>query len=142
MYRKILLAYDGSSFSAAALARSAELADLAKAELHILSIAATSGSMAVAESLGSADIWGREEEELRHTIEATLAKLREQGLAVTGRVRCGDPADEIIAYARELDADLVVLGHTNKGALGRWLHGSIGVKLLDRLPCSLLVAVD
>jgi len=34
MYRKILLAYDGSTFSAAALSQGAELASLCKVELH------------------------------------------------------------------------------------------------------------
>jgi len=140
MYKTIVMAYDGSSFSGAALAHASALADLTKAELHILSIASTSGSMAVAESLGGGDIWGQEEQELRERVEVTLKELSDQGLRVVGRVRCGDPADQIIAYAHEVKANLVVLGHVHKGALGRWLHGSVGVKLLDHLPCSLLVA--
>jgi nucleotide-binding universal stress UspA family protein len=45
-----------------------------------------------------------------------------------------------VRYVEEVGADLVVLGHTNKGLLARWLQGSIGARLLNQLPCSLLVA--
>ena len=58
MYRKILLAYDGSTFSAAVLRQGAELANLCKAELHLLSIVVTTGAMGMAESVGSSDVWG------------------------------------------------------------------------------------
>jgi nucleotide-binding universal stress UspA family protein len=58
---------------------------------------------------------------------------------VASVVRSGDPAVEIAAYAHEIGASLVVLGHTGKGALARWFQGSVGAKLLDHLPCSLLI---
>ena len=38
MFKKILLAYDGSEHSAAALAKAVELAELCQAELHLLCI--------------------------------------------------------------------------------------------------------
>lgn len=141
MYRKILLAYDGSTFSAAALRQGAELATLCKAELHLLSVAVTTGGMAIAEAAGPEDVWGLEHQKLERVVEAAVQDLRSQGLTVIACVRYGDPAIEIAAYAHEIEADLVVLGHTTaKGMLTRWLQGSVGAKLLDHLPCSLLVA--
>jgi nucleotide-binding universal stress UspA family protein len=140
MYRKILLAYDGSTFSAAALSQGAELASLCKAELHLLSIVVTTGSMAIAESVGPGDVWGLEQQNMQRVVEATTQELHSQGLNVIACVRYGDPAVEIAAYAHEINTDLVVLGHTSKGMLTRWFQGSVGAKLLDHLPCSLLVA--
>ena len=140
MYRKILLAYDGSTFSAAVLRQGAELANLCKAELHLLSIVVTTGAMGMAESVGSSDVWGLEQEQLQRVAEAAVQDLHRQGLTVITCVRYGDPAAEIAAYAHEVGADLVVLGHTSKGMLTRWFQGSVGAKLLDHLPCSLLVA--
>lgn len=139
MYRKILLAYDGSTFSATALRQGAELASLCKAELHLLSIVITTGSMAIAEAIGPGDVWGLEQQDLQRVVEAAVQDLHSQGLTVIASVRFGDPAIEIAAYAHEVDADLVVLGHTSKGMLTRWFQGSVGAKLLDHLPCSLLV---
>jgi nucleotide-binding universal stress UspA family protein len=140
MYKKILLAYDGSAFSAAALRQGAELAGLCKAELHVLSIVATTGGMAIAEAVGSGDVCGVEQQGMQQVIDAAAHELGRQGLAIVTCVRSGDPSTEIAAYAREMDVDLVVLGHTAKGMLTRWLQGSVGATLLERLPCSLLVA--
>jgi nucleotide-binding universal stress UspA family protein len=140
MYRKILLAYDGSTFSAAVLRQGAELAKLCKAELHLLSIVVTTGAMGMAESIGSSDVWGLEQQSLQPAVEAAVQELHQQGLTVITCVRYGDPAVEIAAYAHEVGADLVVLGHTSKGMLTRWFRGSVGTKLLDHLRCSLLVA--
>ncbi len=139
MYRKILLAYDGSTFSAAALRQGAELASLCKAELHLLSIVVTTGGMALAEAVGPEDVWGLEQKYLQRVVDSAVQELRSQGLAVIACVRYGDPAIAIAAYAHEVAADLVVLGHTSKGMLTRWFQSSVGAKLLDHLPCSLLV---
>jgi nucleotide-binding universal stress UspA family protein len=81
-----------------------------------------------------------EQQKLQRVVEAAVQDLHKQGLTVIASVRFGDPAVEIAAYAHEIDADLVVLGHTSKGMLTRWFQGSVGAKLLDHLPCSLLVA--
>ena len=137
---EILLAYDGSTFSAAVLRQGAELASLCKAELHLLSIVVTTGSMAIAEAVGPSDVWGLEQKDRQQVVEATAQYLHNQGLNVITCVRYGDPAVEIAAYAHEINAELVVLGHTSKGMLTRWFQGSVGAKLLDHLPCSLLVA--
>lgn len=139
MYRRILLAYDDSTVSAGVLQQGAELATLCQAELHLLSIVATTGVMAIAEAVGPSDVLGSEQQHLRQVLEAVAQDLQRQGLGVIGCVRYGDPAVEIAAYVHEVDADLVVLGHTGKGMLTRWFQGSVGAKLLDHLPCSLLV---
>ncbi|HUY02386.1 MAG TPA: universal stress protein [Rhodocyclaceae bacterium] len=140
MYRKILLAYDDSTFSAAVLRQGAELASLCQAELHLLSIVVTTGVMAIAEAVGPGDVWGLEQQNRQLVVAAAAQDLHNQGLTVIACIRYGDPAVEIAAYAHEVNADLVVLGHTSKGMLTRWFQGSVGAKLLDHLPCSLLVA--
>lgn len=142
MYRKILLAYDGSTFSAAALKQGAELAALCKAELHLLSIASTSGGMAIGAAAGSEDVLGQAERELEQLIAATAESLRERHIEVIATIREGDPATEIAAYTRQIRADLLVLGHAQRGILSRWLEGSVGARLLAHLPCSLLVATS
>jgi nucleotide-binding universal stress UspA family protein len=140
MYQKIVLAYNGADPRSPVLQQGAELALLCGAQLYILSIANTTGAMALAQVVGPADVWSAEQQEMRLGVEAALGQLRAQGLQVQACVRSGDPALEIVAYAREIGADLVVLGHTSKNRVSRWLQGSVGGKLLELLPCSLLVA--
>jgi len=140
MYRKILVAYDGSSFSEVALRQGAELARLCKAELHLLGIVVTTGYMALAEGIAGNDIWGMERKQIEAALETATRDLGGQGLNVVTSIREGDPTYEIIASAHELSADLAVLGHTDKGVFARWLEGSVGAGLLRDLPCSLLIA--
>jgi nucleotide-binding universal stress UspA family protein len=142
MYQKILLAYDGSTFTTAALKQGGQLALLCKAELHLLSIASTSGGMAIGEAAGNQDIWGQAKQELEKAVADVVNVMHEHQLTVITHIQYGDPATEIAAYARKIKADLLVLGHTRKGVLSRWLEGSVGARLLAHLPCSLLVATE
>jgi nucleotide-binding universal stress UspA family protein len=140
MYQRILLAYDGSAYTIAALNQATSLASLCGASLHILSIVPTTGGMAIAEAYGPEDVWGLVEKSIHSNNRAVIDDLRTRGLAVTACVTSGNPAHEINRYACEIDADLVVIGHTGKGLLSMMFQGSVGMSLLEQLPCSLLVA--
>ncbi|MBC7135778.1 MAG: universal stress protein, partial [Oceanibaculum nanhaiense] len=63
-------------------------------------------------------------------------------LSVETRLCAGNPAEEIGRMAREIGADLVVVGHREQSALARWWGGSVGASLLAHAPCSVLVAVS
>jgi hypothetical protein len=82
MFGKILLAYGGSTFDAVALRQSADLARLCKAELHLLGIVLTTGSMALAEGIGSTNVWGIERENLQQAQDAAVHDLGAQGVNV------------------------------------------------------------
>jgi nucleotide-binding universal stress UspA family protein len=68
------------------------------------------------------------------------AHLRHVGREATTGVRCGDPAEELIAAAREAGADLIVIGAANKSALGRLFLGSVSGRVLSHAPCSVMIA--
>jgi nucleotide-binding universal stress UspA family protein len=140
MHKKILLAYNGSAHSEAAMRQAADLARLANAELHILGIVVTTGGLAMAQATGAIDVLDVERSRIQKAIEKAVRGLTEHNIKVHACIRQGDPANEIVAHARKIGADLVVLGHTDKGIITRWFQGSIGAKLLSNLPCSLLIA--
>jgi nucleotide-binding universal stress UspA family protein len=142
MYRKILLAYDSTVATAAAMRQSVDLARHCKADLHLLGVVAITPTTAIAESYaGANDLWGQDQDRLQKALDSAVRDLDGQGLSVTTSVRFGSPGIEIAACAHEIKADLVVVGHTGKGALARLFQGSVGVELLNNLPCSLLVAM-
>ena len=141
MYQKILVAYDGSSFSDVALHRGADLARLCKAELHLVGIVATTAYVVSTEVYGGIDFWGMERKELQEALEGAARKLSGQGLNAKTSIREGVPTTEIADCAAELKADVVIVGHSDKGVLARWFEGSVGSGLLRELPCDLLVAI-
>jgi nucleotide-binding universal stress UspA family protein len=140
MFRKILVAYDGSSYSTVALEQAVEIARLCQAELHVMGIVQTTGAAALAEGIGAVDVWGLERKQIEASLESVSRDLGGQGVNLTTSVREGDPAEEIVFSAIGLGADLVVLGHTDRGIFARWFEGSVGAKILKELPCSLLIA--
>ena len=138
MYRKILLAYDGSVEGRLALREGARLAQICGAEVALLAVVDLSTGVAMeAATVPMLD-------SQRELYEAILAegarRLNALGFSPVTRFEIGDPAQRISAVAREIGADLVVVGHRRQGALARWFLGSVGKNLIDHLHCSLLVA--
>ena len=58
---------------------------------------------------------------------------------VTTAVAVGAPANEIVRYAEEHYADVVVLGSHGHGVVRRFLLGSVADKLVRQAPCAVLV---
>jgi nucleotide-binding universal stress UspA family protein len=49
-----------------------------------------------------------------------------------------DVSDEILHVASELNSDLIVLGHKGKGAIKKFLLGSVTTRIAHHAPCSVL----
>ena len=140
MYRTILLAYNGTTYAAAALQQGAELARLCGAELHLLGIVPTTGGFAIAQAAGPQDVWGLEQQHLRQSLEEAAQTIAGKCVNLVSVIREGDPATEIIAYAGEIKADLAVIGHRDRSVMARWFGGSTSSRLIQDLRCSLLIA--
>jgi nucleotide-binding universal stress UspA family protein len=54
-------------------------------------------------------------------------------------VALGSPADEIVALASELGAELIVVGNHGGDAMHRLLTGSVAAKVVRDAPCPVLV---
>jgi universal stress protein A len=52
------------------------------------------------------------------------------GINVHTRVVSGPPAEQIARVSRDIDADLIVIGVTARGAIGRQLFGSTAVRVM------------
>ena len=137
MYKTILLAFDGSQDGLEALQQGADLARVCGAQVHLFAVV----SHALDVALSATDLPEREYDDMRRTLEKGAQPLREAGLKVDVSLGIGNPAEKIGELAREMDADLIVVGHRTRIALLRWWGGSTGAFLLNHAPCSLLVAI-
>ena len=138
MFTRILLCYDGSREGRNALWHGAEVALSMRAETHLLAIVR---GTRIAPPEGHTDVGMQsgmyaEDAILREGVEW----LRDRGLHARGHLVRGDPIVEIPAYAREIGADLIVVGHRRRGALARWWSDAESASLLDASPCSVLAA--
>ena len=70
-------------------------------------------------------------------IRSARSDLDIQSVLIRGR-----PASVIVDQAREMDADLVVVGHRGMGRWESMLLGSVSAEVVDHAPCPVLVARD
>ena len=139
MYRKILLAYDGSLEGAIALREGAILAKQHGAEVCILSVVPDAGGVQVAEGVMGGAV-AQHMERYREVLERGVNRLTALGMQPTAQLAVGDPARAIGAFAKEMGVDLVVVGHQKRSLLERWWSGPTGAYISDYIDCSLLIA--
>jgi Universal stress protein UspA and related nucleotide-binding proteins len=79
-------------------------------------------------------------DELLEELRRLARPLEDRGWQVERRVIKGRAATAIMNAARELGADLIVLGSRGRGPLRSMLLGSVSAEVADHAPCPVLVA--
>ena len=139
MYKRILLAYDGSASGQQALLDCHEIAQWSHSELTL--IAVTPRPLT---ALGPEGGVYEEalQEDYQTILETGVRKLADAGLTARGEVVNGDAVNEIARCARRIEADLIVVGHKHlDGWVARWWRGSVSKALIETAPCSVLVVI-
>ena len=122
--RRILYPTDFSSYSNQAYFHAVALAENHGAELTVLYVYNERG--------GEQDraYWREQLEQIRPVDPA---------IAVRHVFLQGDPASEIVRFARESGTDLIVMGTHGRTGLERLLMGSVAEKVMRDATCSVLV---
>ena len=129
----LVVGYDGSDGSRRALARVRELAIDYRA-LVIVAVAPDIRSAGMGVDLAGPHL----------DTERLLEEAREQldgseGAAIETRAAVGDPANVLTDIAREVDAQLVVVGRRGGDFVRRTLLGSVAQRVVQEAPCDVLV---
>jgi universal stress protein A len=135
----LLVPYDFSAHSEAALATARELAARLGADLHLLHVMpeptyATGGADGLAPTV---------REDLRAGAESMLSavasSIDDGPSAVEARVRDGgDVVDEICRAASAIDAYLIVMGTHGRAGIAHAVLGSVAERTLRQAPCPVL----
>lgn len=137
MYHKILLAYDGSIEGRLALREGARLAQICGA--HVMLLAVVEPDLFIGDG-STIYVAPDRTNEVQNILDEGVARLVRMGFNPEKRLEWGLPEERIMHVAKDIAADLVVVGHHKQGAIARWLKGSVTASLSDSLNCSLLVA--
>lgn len=143
MYKKILLAYDGSDAGQKALLDCQELAQWSQSELHLIAVMPSAMSFVGLEGgVYDVELEEREKKKYLGVLEDGLRRLADAGWTASGEVVTGEAIDEITKAARKFGADLIVVGHKHLDSwAARWWRGSISGALIEHAPCSVLVVI-
>lgn len=145
MFKKILVAIDGSKSSLKALDYAAHLAKQDKAELTIISAAEPLPPLAY-ESAGTPTYYPEYQESLHQSLETLLKdqltriKKTYPKLQVTAQVIDGRAAAVIREAAA--DTDLIVIGHRGHGGILSWVLGSVAKQIVDECTVPVLIVKD
>ena len=143
MYKNIVLAYDGSLASQEALLNCKDLSQWQQARVHLLAVIPYDlVSMGPETSYYSEEHNKIEHDRFVKVLHDGVSQLTQNGVNAVGELRKGDPIDSIVHYAKEIEADLIILGHKHRDSwIERWWRGSISKALIEHAPCSVLVVI-
>jgi nucleotide-binding universal stress UspA family protein len=143
MYQKIILAYDGSRESQQALLNCKDLSQWDHAQVHLLSVIPYD-SIAMGHETSYFNEQQNKADEIRclQTLKDGMEQLNQSGIDAKGELLKGDAVDQIVEYAHNIGADLIMLGHKHRNNwLERWWAGAIPKALIEHSPCSVLVVI-
>lgn len=142
-FKKILCPVDHSAPAGRGLRNAICLARACGGELVILTVVPTVRWLTAAVETGHfAGARAEHESKWRLDFERFLATIPTHEVKAHTEVRHGKPHEQIVAAAQEHQADVIVMGATGHTGLVRVLLGSTTRRLLEQLPCSLLVVKD
>jgi nucleotide-binding universal stress UspA family protein len=136
-FKRILVAVDNGAPARRAVAAAIALAATNRAQLALLNVVATPLSV-TPETEG---MQVQLAEELQAAGRALMEDIRltlPSDVPAECMMREGDPAGEIIAAAREWDADLIVVGTNGRIGLAHLLLGSTAETVVRKAPCPVL----
>ena len=124
MFQKILVAYNESQESRAALQACMRLAPGPEAEVHLVGIMNVGTYLMAGEHVCEA-VLAAEKDKIDSQVNATHAILAEAGLNVIDHVCAGEPVAVITDLVDKLGIELVIVGHARSKPLSlRWWRGS------------------
>jgi nucleotide-binding universal stress UspA family protein len=140
--RRILLATDGSEEAELATRVAVELANSTGSELHVVYVKL----LLIIPPYPDVLDWRwredleRAEREARELLNEQVKMVEDAGGTVAGaHLREELPAEEIVALAEELGADLIVVGRRDRGRIRRALAGGVSDWVVRHARCPVLM---
>ena len=130
--KSIVIGYDGSESAGRALERVPELVENGANVYLVAAIHRLAGK-------GGMSHDPIEKEHSDVDLEHAKARLADAGIQAVVSEGIGDPATVITKLAKEVGADLIVIGNEHKNLIERLLMGSVAGGVAHRADCDVLV---
>ena len=151
MYKKILIAFDGSEASKHALDHAVNFAEPFGAELIILSVVPrVMMPVFPDEGFGAAPItaaqnMGEYQDKMKEIYNKSLMNAKKDindhfpDIKVETKLLEGKPSSTIVSAAEEYDTDLIVIGSRGIGGITGWILGSTSKNIVESCKKPILV---
>lgn len=129
MVKYSLVGYDGSEASRRALQFAVELARCSHGRVRVVSVLQVTEGGADACALMMTDTGTERAQELLQELTAIVPDAVD---LIDVELTLGSPGDVLLSQIEQHGVDHIVIGHTERGALARWLLGSVSGNVLAR----------
>jgi nucleotide-binding universal stress UspA family protein len=123
-FRKIAVATDFATASAHAVTLATALAKRCGAELTVVNVVEPAAYSHIGAETAAL------ERLARGTLDAVVARVRDDLPAARAELRVGRPAEELVAFAESNQIDLLVTGTHGRTTVDRWIVGSVAQALI------------
>jgi nucleotide-binding universal stress UspA family protein len=126
MFRRIVIPLDGSELAACAVPAAATLAKRTDAAIALVRVVDPPDG--IREMVSTADRERREH--ARADLVAVAARLRDDQIPTTIAIRQGNPVDNIVTLAGDVEGDLICMATHGRSGLRRVIVGSVAERVL------------
>ncbi len=147
MYKKILVPLDGSKLAECALPHAEELAKCCGTEEVVLvSVTERVQGYRAFEDPGQPmgqqlvpEGFGKKEKQAQRYLGRIAKAMETKGIKVDTEVLLGDPAGEIVIYAKHPGCDLIVMSSHGRSGVSRLTHGNVADRVFRGSPVPVLM---
>jgi len=138
MFKKILIANDGSAGAKLALKVAIDLAKKYNAELYSISV--EEGIPHYAATIGEIEEYKREANDFFKKVnDEAIEMARGEGIELHTKILPGHEVETIVNYARDEEFDLLVIGFMGHSKIFGRVWGSTSQNLAKLAPCTVVI---
>lgn len=138
MFKRLLIAVDGSEHSARAVEKAIESIAPAQTEIYVEVVYATASVQPKSSRLSEHELYIHQQNE-EEILQPAVERLSTEGIRTEKVVLHGDPAAAISEYANEYEFDCVVVGSRGLNPLQKMVIGSVSRKIVEQIRHPVLV---
>lgn len=130
MFKKILVATDGSDHGFRAAKVALDLGKISGGKVTAIYVADTNKTSHLPDDMLLFSIRELLLKEGKEALKQVEAEAKEMGVDYEGVVAEGNPGSEIIAYAESANMDIIIMGAVGRTGIDKFLLGSVAEKVV------------
>ncbi len=140
MFKKVMVALDGSPEALAAIEPARAMARAFQAEIHLVSVEFPRSPQGLEWKLSQSAYLDKRKQELQHYLDRWAEKLKAEGLSVsTAVLPLGSTVSRLRQEIEHYNADLLVLCSHGRSGWSRLVLGSTAEEMNRRAGCPVMV---
>ncbi|ADL43294.1 UspA domain-containing protein [Caldicellulosiruptor obsidiansis OB47] len=137
MYKKIVVAYDGSEHSKKGFEVALELAKMFESSIHIVSVAHIPDFVETKDELNG--ILNDARQYYEKIQQQAIERAKSEGIEINCTIVPGHPANGVVSFAESIKADLIIVGQRGRSGVARYIVGNVAENIVRHAHCSVMV---